>query len=104
MLEYSDFYDIASYGNVAWKGSFTPKEIACNAFDYWGDFNASKEKEKPTHTIKELAKLLEEDGGEECREWLYNIATELGLLDMDFLDYMETDENIVTRFLAEMEK
>lgn len=33
-MEYGDFYDIAEYGNANWKGNFTPKEIACNAYDY----------------------------------------------------------------------
>lgn len=99
MLEYGDFYDIATYGNEMWKGSFTAKEIACNAYDYYADFQWSKENEVVSKTIKELAKLLAEDGGEECRCWVYRIATELGLLDMDYLDYEETDPDIVARFL-----
>ena len=92
MLSYSDFYDIAEYGNENWKGSFTPKEIACNAYDYVCEFEASKTNGEPTHTIEELAKLLVEDGSEEAREWLYQIASELNLIDMDYQDYLETDE------------
>ena len=92
MLSYSDFYDIATYGNANWKGSFTPKEIACNAYDYLCEFEASKANEEPTHTIEELAKLLVEDGSEEAKEWLYQIASELNLIDMDYQDYLETDE------------
>lgn len=91
MMEYIDFYDIAEYGNENWKGSFTPKEIACNAYDYLCEFNASKVNEEPTHTIKELAKLLAEDGSEECKQWLYQIASELGLINMDYADYLDTD-------------
>ena len=101
MMEFGDFYDIAEYGNVAWKGSFTPKEVACNAADYWSEFEYSKENGEPTHTIQELAKLLKEDGGEECHDWLYRITKELGLFDMDFRDYEETDEYLVSRFLAD---
>ena len=29
---------------------------------------------------------------EEPRKWLYQIASELGLIDMDCSDYLETDE------------
>lgn len=61
-MEYGDFYDIAEYGNANWKGNFTQKEIACNAYDYLVEFEKSKNDEKPTHTIKELCKLLAEDG------------------------------------------
>lgn len=98
MMNYETFYDIAEYGNVAWKGSFTPKEIACNAHIYYLDFEWSKENGVIAHNIQELAKLLAEDGSDECKDWLYEMAKELSLLDMDFMDYMETDINIVTRF------
>ena len=100
MLEYSDFYDIATYGNEMWKGSFTPKEVACNAYDYYVDFQWSKENEIVARIIQELAKLLSEDGSEECKDWLYRMATELGLLDMDYWDYEETDADILSVFLA----
>lgn len=76
MLEYSDFYDIAEYGNKMWKGSFTQKEIACNAYDYMYEHEESMKKGKLTRTIKELCKLLIEDGSEECLNWVCNIATD----------------------------
>ena len=69
MIRFSDFYDVAVYGNVAWKGSFTPKEIACNAYDYACEFRYSRRDGKPTRTIIELLKLLKEDGSEECAKW-----------------------------------
>ena len=40
-MEYSDFYDIAEYGNENWKGCFTLKEIACNAYDYKAEYDYS---------------------------------------------------------------
>lgn len=92
MLDYGDFYDIAEYGSEHWRGKFSPKEVACNAYDYLVEFEKSKENEEPTHTIKELAKLLAEDGGDECKEWLFQIADELDLIDMNWQDYLETDE------------
>lgn len=100
-MEYGTFYDIAEYGNVAWKGCFSAKEVAENAYNYYADFQWSKENEEVAHTIQELAKLLAEDNSDECKDWLYEMATELGLLDMDFLDYMETDADIVSCFLGE---
>ena len=60
-MEYADFYDIAEYGNKNWKGSFTPRGIACNAYDYLCEFYESKENEEPTEIIKTLCSLLEED-------------------------------------------
>ena len=71
-MDYSDFYDIAEYGNEHWKGSFTPREIACNAYDYKVEYDYSKEHNKPTHTMIELCKLICED--------------------MDYADYAEIQE------------
>jgi len=103
MLEYNDFYNIAEYGNVSWKGSFSAREIAENAYIYYSDFQWSKKNEKVSHVIQELAKLLAEDGSEECKDWLYEMAKELDLLDMDYIDFMETDSDIVSYFLTEKE-
>ena len=60
-MDYAYFYNIAEYGNEHWKGSFTPREIACNAYDYKVEYDYSKEHNKPTHTMIELCKLLVED-------------------------------------------
>ena len=61
MMTYNDFYTIAEYGNENWKGSFTPREIACNAYDYLCEYRYSVAKGKPTHTMIELCKLIYED-------------------------------------------
>ena len=61
MLDYSDFYDIAVYGNENWKGSFTPKEIACNADCYYSDFKWSLERGKLAESISTLVANLKED-------------------------------------------
>ena len=92
MLGYGDFYDIAEYGNANWKGGYTPKEVACNAYDYLCEFKYSKTSQEPSDTIKELTKLLAEDASEKAKDWLYQIAEELGLIDMDWQDYSDTDE------------
>ena len=100
-MRYEDFYEIAEYMNEINRKTFTPKEIACNAHIYYADFQWSKENEKVAHNIGELVKLLAEDGNEQCKDWLYEMATELGLLDMDFFDYIETEIDIVSKFLTE---
>ena len=72
MLEYADFYDIAEYGNENWKGSFSQREIACNAYDYKVEYDYSIKQGKPTRTMIELCKLICED--------------------MDYADYAEIQE------------
>ena len=78
-MEFNDFYTIAEYGNDIWKGSFTPREIANNAYDYKAEYDYSIEQGKPTHTMIELCKLICED--------------------MDYADYVEIQkesENALT--------
>ena len=72
MMEYDDFYKIAEYGNENWKGSFSPREIACNAYEYKVEYDYSIEQGKPTRTMIELCKLICED--------------------MDYADYAEIQE------------
>lgn len=80
-MEYADFYDIATYGNEAWKGSFTPKEVAQNAYDYLCEFEWSKANAELSHTMRELVRLLKEDGTEECLEWVERIEDEIAEAD-----------------------
>ena len=96
-MNYADFYDIATYGNEMWKGSFTTEEVQQNAESYYADFLWSKENDIISETIKWLAKNLADDikampDLEEPKQWLYTIASELGLIDIDYADYLETDE------------
>ena len=42
--------------------------------------------------LGDVYKRQAEDGSEECKEWLYQMADELGLIDMDYQDYLETDK------------
>ena len=60
-MEFNDFYTIAEYGNEYWKGSFTPREIANNAYDYKAEYDYSIKQGKPTRTMIELCKLICED-------------------------------------------
>ena len=61
MLDYADFYNIAEYGNENWKGNFSQREIANNAYDYKVEYDYSIKQGKPTHTMIELCKLICED-------------------------------------------
>lgn len=79
MLDYGNFYDIAVYGNTNWKGSFTPKEIACNAYDYNSDYDYAMAQGKPNRTMIELCKLICED-----MDW------------QDYIETMEESENALT--------
>lgn len=73
-------YDLATYGNVAWKGHLSPKEIASRAYIYTCDCQAST-REQPRGSMVELLDLLEDDiyaGSEEARELFAKL--------MDWLD------------------
>lgn len=65
-MDYTDFYSIAEYGNTNWKGGFSPREVAENAFDYWAEYDADG---LASHTIQELLALLMTDGSAEALEW-----------------------------------
>lgn len=76
-MTYDDFYDIAVYGNEAWKGSFTQREIAVNAYEYLCEFEDSKAKKRMNNTMLCLVDLLMQDGNDECVEWATRILTEI---------------------------
>ena len=80
-MTYEDFYDIAEYGNANWKGNFSPKEIACYAYDYLVEFEESKARGgyHISSTIQELLSLLDEDDSEEANHFATQIRKELGL-------------------------
>ena len=84
MITYNDFYSIAEYGNENWKGSFTPREIANNAYDYLCEYQASKIKGKPTRIMIELCRLICED--------------------MDYVDYAEIKEESKNALTVEQMK
>lgn len=99
MITYEFFYTIACYANGNWKGGFSSREIACNAYDYLCDFQTSKETGIIADSIKYLYENLVEDNVDYTLDWAYEIASELGLIDMDYLDYMETDTALIKHIL-----
>ena len=66
MMEYSDFYDIAEYGNEH-----------CFANDYLEDFEVSKNRNKLTQSMESLMEWLSKDGSEQCKQWLDILISEL---------------------------
>lgn len=79
-MDYGFWYAVATYGNANWKGNFTPKEIAVNAFEYWCEWKATLDSDKVTATLDDLMHLLHEDycnGSTEALEFLDAIIREL---------------------------
>ena len=66
-------------GNENWKGSYTPKEVAENAYDYYSDFQSAKRKGCLTkdNTIFQMLIRLVEDGSEEALDWANKILNEI---------------------------
>lgn len=77
-MSFEEMYDLAEYGNRAWKGGFSPREIACNAYEYMCALTESKEQGKPNETMETLCELLTQDGDENCLNWLNKIIEEIG--------------------------
>ena len=76
-MELKDFLQIAEYGNIAWKGSFTKEEVEENGYEYYHEFRWSKRNQEPSFVITELISLLKEDGSEKCLEWAERITREI---------------------------
>lgn len=101
MMEYSDFYDIAEYGNEHWNGNYTAKEIACNAYDYMRDFEWSKNAYVTDKIIVGsifdvmFSLMLDEiNGSEEAKYWLKQIADEIGVNPRKyFADILKKNSN-----------
>ena len=60
-MDYGFWYDVACYANGAWKGNFTEKEVAENAYEYLCEWEETKAKGKMTYNLTELVGLLKQD-------------------------------------------
>ena len=86
-MKYVDFYDIAAYASEHWRGKFTPKEIACHAYNLYAAFEWSKANKKTASIIKSLCENLEEDvvnmpNNEDVKIWIKHIQEELNGAEM----------------------
>ena len=70
-MEYSDFYDIAEYGNENWRGGFSHREIAENAYIYKTEYDALG---LDSQIIQTLVELLTMDLNETTSEWIDRIT------------------------------
>lgn len=68
-LDYKFWYEVSTYGNAHWKGSFTPAEVAENAHNYTCEFQACFMCDVPNETIAALCDLLADDSTEEAWEF-----------------------------------
>lgn len=73
-MDYGFWWEVAHYGNEAWRGKFSEKEVAENAYEYYCEWAASVLTHKVRANIKALLDLLREDGN---TEFLEVIETEI---------------------------
>jgi hypothetical protein len=105
MLKYTDFLNIAKYGNENWKGAYSPEEVRQNAENYFSDYQWSMQNEIIAESISFLlSNFLQDwnDGNENVISWLIQLINDLKIVDMDFNDYEGTDELLV-KFVREVE-
>lgn len=69
-MDYEDFYDLAEYCNENWRGKFSYRETAINAYVYKTEYDAQGTK---SETIKSLIEQLGEDSSEDAQEWIRRI-------------------------------
>lgn len=82
MLDYGFWYDIAKYGNENWKGCFSEKEVADNAYTYKCEYDWSKANKSLSNVIKTILELLQEDNSEDANYFIDEIKYDMGgLLD-----------------------
>lgn len=79
-MGYGFWYDVAEYGNEAWKGNFTAREIAENAYDYKREWDATLSEHKVSKGLDDLLHILHEDycnGSTKAIEMLDHIVDKL---------------------------
>ena len=77
-MDYEDFYCLSEWANENWKGSFSPKDVAVNAYEYKTDYDFAREVEANSAVIDSLLDQLDEDGSEEAKEWAERIREDYG--------------------------
>ena len=81
-LDYGFWYDVAKYGNENWKGCFSEKEIAENAYTYKCEYDWSKANNSLSEAIKRVIELLHDDNNDEANYFIGEIEYDMeGLLD-----------------------
>ena len=78
MMDFEDFYDLATYANENWKGGFSYKETALNAYEYKYDYDFALDVKANSTVIDSLLEQLDEDGTDEAKEWAERIRENYG--------------------------
>lgn len=89
-MDFGFWWDIATYGNENWKGGFTPREVAENAYEYLCEWEATVSECEITWNINELLHLLDEDyrnGSDKALELSNTICEALIELGIKWLIY-----------------
>ena len=84
-MDYGFWWDIATYGNENWKGFFSPREVAENAYEYLCEWEATISNHDVTPNLDDLMKLLHEDycnGNVQALDLLTTIVDELQYRDI----------------------
>lgn len=76
MMDYEDFYDLAEYCNENWRGGFSHRETAINAYVYKTEYDT---KGAESEVIKSLLEQLHDDAYEhgngcEADEWIRRLT------------------------------
>ncbi len=74
-MKMKDFLELINYGNIAWKGFFSLQEKREILHTYYAEYKHSKFCRKLTYTMRELIKVLTEDGSDECMVWKNKILS-----------------------------
>lgn len=86
LMDFDDCYDLAKYLNETHIGSYTEKEIAHNAYEYFSEIKASKMRfmmsQDVTDVVSFLLDELDADGNhsEESEYFAMLIRKEIGLI------------------------
>lgn len=94
-MTYKDFFELATWANESWRGSFTAAEIAENAHTYTIEYNALG---CSSEIIKSLLEQLLQDGSDEA-DGLIKMMIEDDKNGKEYtmgelLDSVATDDNI----------
>ena len=73
-MDYLDFYDLCIYANENWRGGFSDRENAENAYIYKSEYDAQGTE---SSIIKNLIFLLITDNTDESLEWVRKLRNEV---------------------------
>ena len=85
MMKRKDFYSIALYGNTAWKGAYSAREVIQNASVYYADYVWCLHHNKISETMLFLISQLTTDyanGNTKVIPWLQSLIVEFAKMEV----------------------